>query len=114
MPSSKVLQENPISLADLKTKLEEIEKRDKELNFRATKTKEYLKIFAKLDSKKASELRKKIQGLNIPRIKERQITKIIDILPENMDDLKVLLVGETTIIDQENMQKIIDIVKEYV
>jgi len=110
MPSSIILEEKPIHLAELKTKLE---KRDSELGFRATKTKEYLKKFAKLDIKKSQELIKKIQDLNIPRIKNRQITKIVDLLPTNLDELRMIFVGEITTITPENMQQILDVVKEY-
>jgi len=113
MPSSTILEERPLNLVELKTELDKIEKRDKELNFRATKTKDYLKNFAKLDKKKVVELRKKIQELDIPRIKERQIAKVIDMLPEDMDDLRTVFVGETTTISPENMQKILDTVKKH-
>jgi len=113
MPSSIILEEKPIHLAELKERLEKIESRDKELGFRATKTKEYLKKFTKLDNKKSQELIKKINSLNIPRIKDRQITKIVDLLPINLDELRMIFVGEITTITPENMQQILNVVKEY-
>ncbi len=113
MPSSIILEEKPINLAELKSVLENIEKRDSASGFRATKTKDYLKKFSKMDLKKTNELTKKIKALNIPRIKDRQIVKIVDLLPTNIDELKILFVGETTTINPENMQQILKIVKEY-
>lgn len=113
MPSSTILEEKPINLAELKEHLEKIETRDKELNFRATKTKEYLKKFSKLDIKETKELTEKIIKLNIPRLKHRQIVKIIDLFPTNLDELKMIFAGETTTVTPENMQQILEVVKEY-
>lgn len=113
MPSSTILEEKPIHLAELKEKLEKIESRDKELGFRATKTKDYLKKFSKLDNKKIKELIEKINALNIPRLKDRQIVKIVDLLPTELDEIRMIFVGEITTITPENMQQILDVVKEY-
>ncbi len=113
MPSSIVLEERPISLAELKATLERIEKRDTKLGFRSTKTKEYLKKFSKLEEKKADELIQKIRALDIPRIKDRQIIKIIDLLPAELDEIRMIFSNETTSISPENMQQILNVVKEY-
>lgn len=114
MASIKLVQERPISLPELKEKLESIESRNKELTFRGNKVRDYVNKLVKLDSKKSLELKAKIESLDIPRIKDRQITKIIDILPENLDDLRAVFTGETTTITQENMEKIIEAVKPFV
>jgi len=114
MASVKLVQESPISLPELKEKLAEIEKRDKELTFRGNKVKDYLNKLIKLDTKQSGELKKKIQDLEIPRLKDRQITKIIDILPEDVDDLRAVFTGETTTVTQENLEKIIEAVKPYI
>ena len=113
MPSSIILEEKPIHLAELKERLDKIETRDKELGFRATKTKDYLKKFSKLDNKKSTELIAEIQKLNIPRIRDRQIVKIVDLLPISIDELRMIFVGEITTITPENMQQILNVVKKY-
>ena len=113
MPSSIVLEERPINLAELKATLDNIEKRDTKLGFRSTKTKEYLKKFSKLEEKKADELMQKIKALDIPRIKDRQIIKIIDLLPTELDEIRMIFSNETTSISPENMQQILNVVKEY-
>jgi len=112
MASIKLIEEKPVSLSELKEKLEEIKERDKELDFRGNKVRDYLNKLVKMDTKASNELKSKIISLEIPRIKERQIVKIIDVLPEDLDDLKALMVGETTTITDENLQKIIEVVKE--
>ncbi|MAG45488.1 MAG: hypothetical protein CMH63_01805 [Nanoarchaeota archaeon] len=113
MSNTKLISETPISLTELREKLGKIEKRDKELTFRGNKVKDYLNKLVKLDYKQVSELREKILALDIPRIKDRQITKIIDILPSDVEDVKAIFTGETTTITPENIEKIVSAVKDY-
>lgn len=108
-----ILEEKPITMTELKEELEKIKKK-KELNFRANKTQEYLSQFSKYDYNKAKELIDKINKLNIPRLKEEYIVKIVDILPTTLDDLKALLQGYTVTIKNENMKKIVEVVKQFV
>lgn len=113
MASIKLIEEKPVSLSELKEKLDDIQKRDTELSFRGNKVRDYLNKLVKMDLESSEELKKKIAALDVPRIKDRQIAKTIDILPENIDDLKALMTGETTTITDENMQKIIDVIKDF-
>ncbi len=114
MASIKLIQENPISLPEMKEKLHEVESRDKELSFRSNKVKDYLNKIVKLDKKTSLELKQKLISLDIPRLKDRQIIKIIDILPEDLEELKAVFTGEVTTITQENMEKIVDAVKHFI
>ena len=114
MSNEKLIHERPITMAEVADSLEKLEKEEKELNFRSNKAKAYVKNFTKLDLKKTNELFKKMQDLNIPRLKERQVVKVIDTLPKNLDDLRMIFVGETTTVNDENMNKILDVVKDYV
>ncbi len=114
MSTSGILEEKPITMTELKEELEKIKKKNKELNFRANKTQEYLSQFSKYDYNKAKELIDKINKLNIPRLKEEYIAKIVDILPTTLDDLKSLLQGYTVTIKNENMKKIVEVVKQFV
>ncbi len=111
--SFEVKQEVAMSMADVKEVLEKVSKRDKELNFRAQKTDEYLKQFSKLDPKKAAELTQKITKLGIPRLKEQHIYKIVDLMPKTVESLKTALQGYTLTVNNENLKKIVDIISEY-
>lgn len=111
MGQFKIINEKPIGMAQLKDKLKEIEKRKKELSFRANKTKEYANSFDVEKTKEAEALAKKIEGLKIPRLKERHIVKIIDIMPKDLDSLKAILSGETITVKEEDLKKILNVVK---
>ncbi|MEA3430492.1 MAG: hypothetical protein U9R08_04425 [Nanoarchaeota archaeon] len=108
-----IMSETPIGMAEMKKDLELIKKRDGELNFRANKTEEYLNLFAEMSPKKVEELRNKLNDLNVPRLKPLHIIKIVDLLPETVNDLKVILQGYTLTLNQENMKKILGEVAEY-
>ena len=110
----KIVKENPITMSELKTELAKIKKRDEELNFRANKTEDYLNQFDVLSKAKADELRKKLEGLGIARLNETIIVKLVDILPTNPEDLKVVMQGMNVSLTQADLKKVTDSVAEVV
>ena len=113
MTKPRLVSQEPITLAEVKAELEKIKEKTKELNFRATRTEEYLNIFTKLSKSKAEELKKKLADLNVPRLGNDHIAKIVDTLPKNTEELKVVLQGYPLTITKENMNKISKAVKEF-
>ena len=103
--------ETPINVYQLRKELERIKKRDNELNFRANRTEEYLNQITTL--KNANELFEKISSLNIPRLKEQHIHKIIDIEPTTVNELKVVLQGYPITLNNESIKKIVDTINEF-
>lgn len=100
-------------MVELKQEVAKIKKRDKELGFRVGKIEEYLNIFVTLSSKQQKELEEKLEKLKIPRLKDTHIKKIADILPVNLEQLKVVLQGYTLTVTQDNMKKIVKVVADY-
>ena len=111
MTDMQIVSETSMSMYQLKKELEKIKKRDSELNFRANRTEEYLHQIATL--KNSEELFEKIMKLNIPRLKEQHIHKIIDVAPTTVNDLKVVLQGYTITLNNESMKKIVDTINEF-
>ncbi len=111
MADIQIISEVPMNMHQLAEEIKAIRKRDKDLNFRANKTEEYLHAFSVL--KDANNLCKKLAGLEIPRLREQHIHKIVEILPTTVQDLKVTLQGYTLNITQENMKKIAALVAEF-
>lgn len=111
MADVQIISEAPIDIYNLKKELERIKKRDSELNFRAGRTEEYLNQVTSL--KNSDELFDKIVKLNIPRLKEQHIHKIIDIMPTTINDLKVVLQGYTLTLNNDSIKKIVDMTNEF-
>ena len=111
MADMQIISETPVDMYQLKKELERIKKRDNELNFRANKTEEYLNQITTL--KNADDLFSKLTHLDIPRLKEHHIHKIIDIAPRTINELKVVLQGYTITINNESMKKVVDTINEF-
>lgn len=114
MGNPNIVEETPISMAEMKNEISKIKKRDKELNYRSNKTDEYLKQFTLVDLKTAKEISEKIEKLDIPRLKELHIKKIIDIMPSTAEEVKAILEAYPITVNNENMKKIAKIVSEYI
>ena len=110
MIKPKILNEEPMTIAEVNECLDKIKKRDEELTFRGNKTEEYVNQFSALDRKKADELEGKLAGLKIPRLKEMHIKKLVDTMPKTAKDVKIILQGYTVTVKQEHMKKIAETV----
>ena len=113
MVKPEIISEKPITLTELKQEIDKIKKRDKELNFRVGKTEEYLSHFLTLSKAKEEELIKKLEKLNVPRLRDIHTTKIVDILPKTVDELKIILQGYTITVNNDNLKKIVDALKDF-
>lgn len=106
-----IIQKKSLSIPEMKEQIDIIKKRDKELNFRAKKVEEYLNNVPK--TKTYKDLKKELESVGVTRLKGKHITLIINILPRDMDSLKVVLSGENLTLKQEDLEKILSIVKKY-
>lgn len=113
MGGPEVVEKSPMNLAEVREELAEIRKRDGDLDIRGNKTEEYAKAFSSLSKKDADDLFEKIEKIAIPRFKEVHIQKVIDMLPANVGQLKLVLQGYSVSVSAENMKKLVDIVAPF-
>ncbi|MCX6710771.1 MAG: hypothetical protein NTZ02_01635 [Candidatus Woesearchaeota archaeon] len=113
MVDAKNLEEKPITMAELKEEVDSIKKRDAEPNFRVNQTDDYLTSFTHILGKNALELKKQIEKLEIPRLKDAQICKIVDIMPETVEELKSVLEEYPITIVEKNLKRIVELVAGY-
>ena len=113
MLSPDVVDKMPIGLAELKDELTKIQARDEELGFRSGKTLEYVNSFGTLSLADFIKLKDEVSKLDIPRLKDEHVVKIVDFLPKSVADLDVLLQGYPITITKENQKKIVDVVKAF-
>lgn len=107
-----VIEEEPITILELKQELSKIKKRFGDLDYRAGKTEEYLNKVVKIKKQQHEELKQKLEKAKIPRLKPKHIALIINLLPVNVQQLKTYM-HETTLKDSD-LKKIVEIVKSVV
>src|SRR3989338_3670634 len=112
MPSPQFVSETPLTLTEVKSILHTVEKRDESLNFLSNKAKEQQELFVTLSPAKKEELYAKLTGLNLTRLKEEHFCKIIDFLPQTLDELKVILQSYPLSLSKKDQESIVAAVTE--
>jgi DNA-directed RNA polymerase subunit F len=74
--------------------------------------KAFIKKFISLKPEQAKELREKIESLELIKLNEKHVSKIIDVLPENKDVL-MRIVAEANL-DEDESNVILQTIKEYI
>ena len=114
MVSPQLIEEQSLSLVDVQVALKAVEKRDTELNFLSTKTKEYVAAFVRLTPEQQGKLEKKLQELALTRLKTEHIRKILDFLPTTTNDLKVVLQAYPLTMPKKDQESIVAAVSDVV
>ena len=70
----------------------------------------FIKKFIKMKKGEADEIRKKLEALELMKMKSEHIAKIIDLMPEDKEDLNKIFTDVS--LDEDELQKIIGVVKE--
>jgi len=73
--------------------------------------KKFIKKFIKLKIADAKKLREDLRALDMLKLKEEYIVKIIDLLPEDAADLNKIFVD--TSLNEDETNKVLEIVKKY-
>ncbi len=71
----------------------------------------FIKKFSKIKIKEAKELKQEIESLGIIKIKPDYLVKIVDILPENAEDLNKIFIDVS--LDEDETKKILETVKKF-
>ena len=69
----------------------------------------YLKKFTKISKEKADKIRNTIIALNNPKIREENIVKIIDFLPQDKEDVNKILIEAN--LNEDEANAVLNIVK---
>ena len=73
--------------------------------------KAFIKKFTKLNETKAEELRKKIVQLNFVKLNDKSISKIIDLMPREKDEISKLLSNSN--LNENEITTILSTIKQY-
>ena len=110
MIGKKVLDKKYVSLPSVMKMLNE-RLGENEPSYEQEATLKYVGKFAKITFETAEKMAKELIELGF--LDDKEIVKIIDILPEDFDDINVIVQRRTGVLEAGEAQKIIDIVKKY-
>lgn len=105
-----VIKEELITFAEAKKMLEK-RAQEKELGYEQNNALEYLKKFSKISGKKADEMKDELS--KIEKLKERHKVNIVNFMPEDMDDLRIIFAHEVLNLSEDEKKTIISIVKKF-
>ena len=98
-----IIEQDPLTMAEVSSLAGEDE--------RGEAMKKFIKQFVKMDVKKAIEMKTELKGLDLIKLKDEHIVKIVDFMPNSAADLNKVMVDVS--LDQEEVNKILDVVKKY-
>lgn len=96
----------PLALGEVRDMLSKKEDGEK-----AKEVLSYAKKFTKLSSKEIKELREEIKKLGLLKLKEEHITKIIDMLPADAEDVRKIFTDVS--LDENEITKILETTKKH-
>jgi DNA-directed RNA polymerase subunit F len=108
MIGKKVVDTDPITIAEVKVMLEELSERH-ELTYEQNLALDHVTKFSKMDEESAKKLVEELAET----LKKTQAIKIADIMPEDMADLRLIFAKERGTYKQEDLEKILEIVDKY-
>jgi len=104
-----IKSEEPVPAASVKKILSKREK-EKELGYEQKITLEYLKKFSKVSEKDVLELSDELK--KIEKLKPQQIINIVDFLPKDLDELRLIFANDRTTLSEDDKKKVLSLVKK--
>ena len=109
MIGEKLIDQKPITLAEVKQILSE-RKKEKELSYEQDLTLKYAKKFSKVTMTQAEKLVNALK--EVEALDPATIVKIVDILPVKKEKLQ-LLIPKDMVLNEADLQKILELCKKY-
>jgi DNA-directed RNA polymerase subunit F len=98
-----IKEERPITMVEVVSLCGDSEK--------GTLIKSFIKNFNKIPLDKALEMKKDLTDLDLVKLKDAYIVKIVDFMPKDSTELTKILIDVS--LDQEEINKILEIVGKY-
>ena len=95
----------PLTMAEASQILGSLEENEK-----SKEAKSFIKKFSKMDGKKAKQLEEELTSLDLIKLKDKDIVKIVDLLPEDAQELNKIFTEVS--LDADETNKILETVKK--
>jgi len=98
-----VKEEKPVTMAEVVSLVGDSEK--------AEQIKSFIKKFNKMETKKAIQMKGELKDLDLIKLKESHIVKIVDFIPKDASELSKVLIEVS--LDSDEIAKILEITGRY-
>ena len=98
-----IKEERPITMAEVVSLVGDSEK--------AEEIKKFVKKFNKMDVKKAKEFVEELKALDLIKLKDVHIVKIVDFIPKDAADLNKVIIEVS--LDSDEVAKILEVTGKY-
>ncbi|MFH1978363.1 MAG: hypothetical protein ABIJ92_03495 [Candidatus Aenigmatarchaeota archaeon] len=106
----KVLKEKSVDWVEAK-KILDNKAKEGELAYEQKNALEHLKKFSKTTQKNMHEMKESLE--KVESLKERQIISIMNMMPKDLDELRILLANEVVSLSEDDKKKVVSIVKKF-
>ena len=72
---------------------------------------DFIKKFVKLSATDAEKLRKGLVELDISKLKEEDVVRLVDFMPEDAEDVRKIFSGSDINLDQNEIAKVLETLK---
>ncbi len=73
---------------------------------------DFIKRFTKLSASDAEKLKQALNALNIHKLRDKDIVKLIDFKPEDAEDVRKIFAGSEFSLDQDEIAKVLEALKK--
>jgi len=98
-----VTEERPITMAEVVSLAGDSEK--------AEEIKKFIKNFNKMDVAKAIEMKEELKALDLIKLKDEHIVKIVDFVPKDASELNKVIIEVS--LDSDEVAKILEVTGKY-
>lgn len=110
MIGDEIIEENPISFAEVLERLEK-KKEEEELEFEQRLAYDFVQKFSQLPVEKTKELIDEL--LEIPKVRRHQAVILANNMPKNKQDIRLIFAKERTSLREDTIEKILEIIDSY-
>jgi DNA-directed RNA polymerase subunit F len=98
-----IKESRPITMAEVNNLVGDSDK--------SVEIKKFIKSFDVLDFKKATELAEELKALDLIKLKDEHVVKLVDFVPTDANDLNKVLAEVS--LDADEVNKILEVTKKY-
>jgi DNA-directed RNA polymerase subunit F len=108
MIGKKVMETDPVTVAEVKTMLDDASE-SYDLTYEQNLALDHATKFSKIEAESANKLVEELQEI----VKKTQATKIADMMPVDMADMRLLFAKERGSHKKEELEQVLEIVNKY-